>query len=178
MSRLGRFAHLRDEHCQVLQIPYEQGTVSMLVVLPAAADGLAELEHTLTAEKLAAWREQLVHEEVSVIVPKFTLRSSFPGLSGVLGAMGMPAPFSPTEADFSGITQDRQLFISAIVHQAFVEVNEQGTEAAAATAVVENLPTPLPTTFRADHPFLFLIIDHRTQAILFMGRVANPGEST
>ena len=176
MSSDGNYAHLSDEHCQVLQLPYKRGKASMLVVLPTDGEKLAELERTLTAEKVADWRQRLAREYVSIRLPKFTLRSKFPGMSAVLVEMGMQYAFSPTEANFTGLTQDRQFRIYAIVHQAFIEVNEQGTEAAAAT---EEADGDAPdTTFHADHPFLFLIIDHGTQAILFMGRVANPVERT
>ncbi|MBV8229818.1 MAG: hypothetical protein JO329_07530, partial [Planctomycetaceae bacterium] len=96
---------------------------------------------------------------------------------GMLSAMGMPDAFDLDRADFSGMTRGRDLYISAVIHKAFVEVNEEGTEAAAATGVVMSVravrPEPV-ASFRADHPFAFLIRDRRTGSLLFMGRVANP----
>ena len=96
-------------------------------------------------------------------------------LAQVLGAMGMPDAFS-SKADFSGMTGNKDLFISAVVHKAYVDVNEEGTEAAAATGVAMKLTSvaPPPPVFRADHPFVFLIRDNHTGSILFLGRTANP----
>jgi serpin B len=108
-------------------------------------------------------------------VPKFKMTSKF-NLGSVLRAMGMTAAFS-RNADFSGMTGNRDLFISAVVHQAYVDVNEEGTEAAAATGVVMKLTSAGPERipiFRADHPFIFLIRDKASGSILFLGRVMNP----
>ena len=102
-------------------------------------------------------------------LPKFKMTSEFM-LKDVLSEMGMPMAFDAAKADFSGMTTASKLFISDVVHKAFVDVNEEGTEAAAATAVVmEYMSLPLPATFRADHPFVFLIRDNRTGSILFLG---------
>ena len=112
---------------------------------------------------------------VEVLLPKFKTTSGFQ-LEKILGSMGMPQAFSRS-ADFSGMTGQRELFISAVIHKAFVNVDERGTEAAAATAVVMTRagpPGPRPAVFRADHPFLFLIRDNRTGSILFLGRLMNP----
>jgi serpin B len=111
-----------------------------------------------------------------VYLPKFKMTSQF-SMAKMLAAMGMPDAFSGA-ADFSGMNGKRDLFISAVIHKAFVEVNEEGTEAAAATAVVMRLtaiPTP-PPVFRADHPFIFMIKDNSSGSILFMGRVSNPAK--
>ena len=147
----------------------------MVVLLPKETGGLSGLEERLTAERLAEWLGQMRPRKVSVALPRFKVTSSF-SLADVLKAMGMTDAFS-TDADFSGMTGAKDLFLSAVIHKAFVDVNEQGTEAAAATAAVMNLtaamPQPVPV-FRADHPFLFLIRDNRTGSILFMGRVAHP----
>jgi serpin B len=113
---------------------------------------------------------------VHVFLPRFKMTSQFQ-LKGVLESMGMTLAFSQ-QADFSGISSEEQLFISTVIHKAFVDVNEQGTEAAAATGVVlapTSAPvTQEPVTFRADHPFVFLIRDHRSSSILFLGRLTNP----
>jgi serpin B len=108
-----------------------------------------------------------------VFLPRFTVTSAF-DLAEVLPSMGMVLAFTG-EADFSGMTGRKELFISAVVHQAFADVNEEGTEAAAATAVVmSRSASQPPPLFRADHPFLFLIRDNRTGGILFLGRVVKP----
>ena len=110
-------------------------------------------------------------------LPKFKMTSEF-DLGDVLASMGMSLAFSD-KADFSGMSAQEQLYFSAVIHKAFVDVNEEGTEAAAATAVAVRLAAELPrpeepVEFRADHPFMFLIRDSRTQAVLFLGRLVNP----
>ena len=113
--------------------------------------------------------------EVETYLPQFKLTEQFQ-LDSVLAELGMPSAFVPRRADFSGRNGKRDLFISAAIHKAFVDVNEEGTEAAAATAAVipQSTFTPEPTVFRADHPFVFMIRANRTGSILFMGRVTNP----
>jgi serpin B len=160
---------------QILSLPYEGGDLSMVVVLPKAKDGLAELERGLSTANLEAWTSSLSRREVDVYLPKFTMTSEFQ-LNEVLHKMGMIDAFTEA-ADFSGMNGRKDLFISAVLHKAFVDVNEEGTEAAAATAVVMEFmsvgPQPTPV-FRADHPFLFMIRHNKTGAVLFMGRVVNP----
>jgi serpin B len=152
----------------------------MLVLLPRQVEGLAELEKTLTAEKLKDWLNELRTQNAEVTLPKFLMTDEF-ALKDTLTALGMRKAFSPGEADFSGMNGGREpLVISTVTHKAFVEVNEEGTEAAAATAVgmaaLSAPPPPLPPVpvFRADHPFLFAICDVKTGLILFLGRVINP----
>jgi serpin B len=167
---------------QALEIPYESRDLSMIVFLPKDIGGLPALEESLTASHMKQWLDQLqwVHE-VILTLPKFKMTRQF-GLEGTLSAMGMPRAFDMNAADFSGMTVKRELFISAVIHKAFVDVNEKGTEAAAATAVVMEYATampprfqpPPPPVFRADHPFVFLIRDNRSGGILFMGRVTDP----
>ena len=167
---------------QVLEIPYKSRDLSMIVFLPRKIDGLPALEESLTAANMKHWLDRLqwVHE-VILTLPKFQMTREF-GLAGTLGAMGMPRAFDPVNADFSGMTGKRELFISAVIHKAFIDVDEKGTEAAAATAVVMEKATampprfqpPPPPVFRADHPFIFLIRDNRSGGILFMGRVIDP----
>jgi serpin B len=172
MRQTGRFAYGVAGEVQVLELPYVGKDLSMLVLLPKKIDGLADLEKKLSVKALAAWTSDLREQKVKVELPKFKMTSSF-RLEKVLRSMGMPLAFSG-EADFSGMTGKRELFISAVIHKAFVDVNEEGTEAAAATAVVMRAPSPPNPTFRADHPFLFLIRDNRTESILFLGRMMNP----
>jgi len=160
----------------ILELPYEGDDLSMLVLLPKAAGGLTALEKGLSPEWLAKWAKPLRKQEVQVYLPKFTMTSEF-GLKDVLVKLGMKDAFNAGAADFSGMDGSKELFISAVVHKAFVDVNEEGTEAAAATAVVVGTTAMMePTVFRADRPFVFLIRDNKTGSILFIGRVANPKE--
>ncbi len=170
MNQTGEFGYAEDADVQVLELPYAGEALSMVVLLPREPDGLPALEKSLDARKLADWLAKLRPRTVRVALPRFKMTSEFQ-LNEVLQAMGMRDAFA--EADFSGMTGARDLFIGAVVHKAFVDVNEEGTEAAAATAVVM-LRSSLPPPFRADHPFLFLIRDTRSGSILFLGRVINP----
>jgi serpin B len=153
---------------QVLEMPYAHGNgteLSMLVLLPKE-DSLTAAEEALDADL----RESLAPQNVRVFFPKFTLETEYP-LPGTLAAMGMPTAFTG-DADLSGMDGTRDLFVTGVFHKAFVDVNEEGTEAAAATGVaVGKGVTPV---FRADHPFVFLITEKDSGAILFMGRVVNP----
>jgi len=172
---------------QALEIPYKDKKLSMIIFLPNDVDGLPAFEQLLTADKSQQWLGQLQPcPEVIVTMPKFKMEAQF-GLKEVLIAMGMGQAFDIRAADFTGIMsrevmqRDGNLSISAVVHKADVDVNEEGTEASAATAVVSiskkvKTATPPPPIFRADHPFLFLIRDNRSGSILFMGRVTDPTE--
>ena len=178
MSITEDYKYAEPEGLQVLELPYVGKDVSMVVLLPREIDGLKQLEDSLTGPKLADWLAQLRSQKVNVFLPKFKLTSQF-GLADTLASMGMPAPFSP-QADFSGMDGTHELYISAVVHKAYVDVNEEGTEAAAATGVVATAravrrPEPIPT-FRADHPFIFLIRETRSGSVLFLGRMADPSK--
>ena len=184
MHRTADFGYFAGDNLQVLELPYQVARgdshgrgdrLSMVVLLPKAKDGLAALETSLSAEKVAEWLGQLHRREVRVALPRFKTTAEF-SLAEVLAAMGMKDAFDAGKADFSGMTGDRDLFISAVVHKAFVDTNEEGTEAAAATAVIAPLAAmpESPPVFRADHPFLFLIRDTKTGAILFLGRILDP----
>jgi serpin B len=174
------FNYTETDTVQVLRMPYAADggkQLSMLVILPKGND-LSAVEKTLTVERLDDWRNALSSRRVMVYFPKFTMETKY-SLPATLSAMGMPTAFT-TDADFSGMDGTRNLFIGDVIHQAFVDVNEEGTEAAAATAVIIRLTAirdepPIPV-FRADHPFLFLIQDDETGNILFMGRVMDPGQ--
>ena len=175
MHRTGSYAHHDAGSVQVLELPYRGERLSMVILLPKAKDGLAALEKALSPDALEGWLAGLRDERVAVALPKFTATQAFV-LNDTLKAMGMPLAFSPEGADFSGMNGGvGPLWISKVVHKAFVAVDEKGTEAAAATAVImERLAAPSGLEFRADHPFVYLIRDRRTGAILFMGRVVNP----
>jgi serine protease inhibitor len=172
------FGYAEFPDLQVLELPYRGHDLSMVVLLPRDANGLGALETKLTADNLAAWTKDLSEEKVCVFLPKFTTTQEF-SLSHALMAMGMTDAFS-RKADFSGMDGRKDLFISEVIQKAFVKVDEEGTEAAAATGVVMlgmavQAEKPIPV-FRADHPFLFLIRDNRTDSILFLGRIINPTE--
>jgi serpin B len=160
----------------LLDLPYEDNQLSMVVVLPKEVDGLPALAKSLTSAKLGEWLSKRAYRPVDVTLPKFKFTSQF-RLKGALTALGMKTPFSGA-ADFSGMTTRDNLFISDVIHKAFVDVHEKGTEAAAATAVIldkkKGGPLDEPVTFRADHPFVFLIRDNQTGSILFLGRLARP----
>src|SRR5262249_48017418 len=178
MHRKGGYYHYyQGDGFQALDMPYEGFELSMLIVLPTQEDGLAALEPRFASEGLY---QQLVdglyqEEEITVSLPRFTVEAEF-SLKPVLCALGAELAFSD-KADFSGIGEE-PLQISEVVHKAFVEVNEEGTEAAAATAVSMGLcavtPATEPVVFNADHPFLFFIKDRYTNAVLFCGRVLDP----
>lgn len=180
MRQTDRFGYAETDDLQLLELPYEGHDLSMVIVLPKSVDGLPDLETKLTAESVQKWMSGLRRRDVRVFLPRFKLTSQFE-LADVLRAMGMPLAFSE-RADFSGMSTVESLMLSQVVHKAFVDVSEEGTEAAAATAVVV-APTAAPAgdrdepvVFRADHPFVFLIRDNRTGAVLFVGRVVNPKE--
>lgn len=163
------------EGVQVLELPYVGHALSMVVLLPTEVDGLAGLEAQLTPQALAQWTAQMRPTEVLVFLPRFKVEAVFQ-LDDALKALGIVDAFSDLRANFAGMDGAAWLVISAVLHKAFVEVNEEGTEAAAATAVVMALraaarPQPI---FRADHPFLFLIRENSTGSILFLGRVVDP----
>lgn len=171
MRQMARLRFRVFDSCTALELPYE-GRLSMILFLPDARDGLSPLEERLTRGEMAEWLSELISTDptpVRVSVPKFISTSMFE-LADTLAAMGMPHAFHG--ADFSGMTGNCELFISNVVHQAFIEVHEQGTEAAASTAVV--MKRGGVNEFVADHPFLFLIIDKETGSFLFMGRVIDP----
>lgn len=185
MRTVEHFRFAAREGLKALELPYKGGQMSMLVLLPDAVDGLAALEGSLTAERLDAIVASLAHARVSVSLPRFTIDPSagLP-LRDVLQALGMRDAFSPDHADFTLMANpparaDR-LFISQVFHKAFVKVDEKGTEAAAATAVVMERAGSMPQKteeFKADHPFLFFIRDDSSGMILFMGQVTDPGSS-
>jgi len=181
MHRSGEFRYAAVADLQILELPYGDGSLSMVVLLPQTVDGLADLESMLTRQNLQRWTKSVKHEEeVKVYLPKFKTTSQFQ-MADTLKAMGIELAFT-ADADFSGMTGDHDLFISAVIHKAFVDVNEEGTEAAAATGVVmKRTAAPVqepkkPPVFRADHPFVFMIRDNRNGAILFLGRITNPLE--
>jgi|GEM_PF-406282 len=176
MSQKHKFRYAEFESLQILELPYVGNELSMLVLLPREADGLKELESRLSVENLKQWKSRLSMREVLVFLPKFKMTSKF-RLDKTLVSMGMVDAFSHTKANFAGMDgRPDWLYIGAVIHQAFVDVNEEGTEAAAATAVVmegRGRPVP-PPIFRADHPFVFLVQENQTGSILFIGKLTDP----
>ncbi len=183
MTQKNHFGYMENDNLQMLELPYagklqeakifSGNELSMIILLPQARDGLARLENFLSVANLDRWLGDLLLKKVEVFLPKFQINTGFE-LSKTLAAMGMPDAFN-TKSDFSGIDGTRDLYLSSVIHQAFVDVNEEGTEAAAATAVIvstRSMPPPTPI-FRADHPFIFLIRHNSSDSILFMGRVVN-----
>ncbi|MGA2069463.1 MAG: serpin family protein [Thermoguttaceae bacterium] len=169
-----------DEHgFAMIQMPYKGKELSMLVIAPRSVEGIAALEKMLTSERLAAWIGKLQQRTVTVFLPKFKLATEH-DMKETLEAMGISLAFS-RRADLGGMA-DVPLYVSMVLHKAFVEVNETGTEAAAATsgaAAGATFPPgmkPFTPVFRADKPFVFLIRDNRTGTILFLGRMMNPQE--
>jgi serpin B len=177
MHETGGFAYFDGGAFQALELAYKGGALAMVVLLPKDVDGLPALEQSLTAAALSEWTGKLAPvDKVVVTLPRFAMTRAFE-LNDALAAMGMAQAFTGA-ADFSGMTGRRDFTISAAIHKAFIDVNETGTEAAAATSIVMRATAmryePPPVVFRADHPFLFLIRDTRSGAILFLGRVADP----
>ena len=173
-----KFGYFSGGTFQAVAIPYKSGELSMIVFLPNDAAGLPVLEQSFTAANVQNWLSgSWRNNEIILTLPKFRMSSEFE-LAEALGALGMKQAFKEGAADFTGITGTRDLWISAAVHKAFVDVNEEGTEAAAATAIgmrgMAMAYEPPPIVFRADHPFVFLIRDNRSGGILFMGRVTDP----
>jgi serpin B len=170
------FKYAEVDGLQLLELPYAGDDLSMVLLLPREPDGLKGMEDLLNQQTLDRWLAQARQEKVAVFLPKFKLAAQF-SLAKPLAEMGMTDAFS-SNANFSGMDGERDLFISAVVHKAFVDVNEEGTEAAAATGVVMRMsavmrPRPMPI-FRADHPFIFLIRDNHSGSILFLGRLVDP----
>jgi len=185
MQSIVRVRHMQAGGYQAVDLDYRGGDLSMLVILPDRKVQLRDFEESVSVGMLESCMAQLISREVLLSLPRFKMTWAVE-LKPPLSSLGMPLAFSRGHADFSGINgyeppHEDSLFISAVFHKAFVEVNEEGTEAAAATAVVmeatlgmrRSTPPP-PPIFRADHPFLFAIRDRKSGAILFLGRMADP----
>ncbi|MCJ7509523.1 MAG: serpin family protein [Dehalococcoidia bacterium] len=171
MKQSKEFGYAEGAGYQAVSLPYGVSGVSMVLLVPQAGQFEA-FESSLNAERVDAIVKALERWSVTLSMPKFDFESSF-DLGETLEMMGMPDAFSAT-ADFSGMTGSRELFISAVVHKAFISVDEEGTEAAAATAVGMPASAAGHADLTVDRPFVFLIRDYETGAILFAGRVVNP----
>ncbi|XP_055962966.1 serpin B12 [Sorex fumeus] len=182
MNQKGLFniGFIEELKAQVLEMKYTKGGLSMFILLPAASEdnlkGLKELEQSITYEKLMAWSnsENLSEERVAVSLPQFTLEDSY-DLNSILQDMGITDIFDETKADLTGISPNPNFYLSKVIHKTFVEVDENGSEAAAASgAVGMEKSSPSWVTFNVNHPFLFFIRHKKTQTILFYGRVLSP----
>lgn len=173
MHRTGSYGYFENEIVQLLSIPFKGRDLSMMFALPKKTGALADLESKTTAASVGTWVAGIRPSEVVVALPRFELTKKF-DLVPTLRDMGMKTAFGPS-ADFSGLTDKERLYISDVVHKAFVLVNEEGAEAAASTGIGFR-PTSMPVrrNFRADHPFLFFIRDNKSGSILFIGRLAHP----
>jgi serpin B len=172
-SQKSTFNYTQNKDLQILEMSYAGEDLSMLILLPLD-DDIETLENSFTIEKLTEWKKSLRKRKVNIYIPKFKFETKYI-MNYTLSNLGMPTAFT-NSADFSGMTGTKDLKIDKVIHQAFIEVNEEGTEAAAATGIVmmqKSMPPPTPI-FKADHPFIFIIQQKETGNILFMGRVNNP----
>jgi serpin B len=178
MTQFQRLRYANQNGIQTLELPYRGSILSLLVLLPEEADGLKALEASLTASAIAEIAAKLRPRPVQVYLPQFRSKAQVE-LASTLSAMGMSLPFT-SGADFSGIATTEDLFLSAVIHETWIDVNTKGTEAAAATAVVADAapapPQQDPVEFRADRPFFYLVRDRRDGNVLFLGRMADPAE--
>ncbi|XP_022369535.1 serpin B12 isoform X2 [Enhydra lutris kenyoni] len=177
---LFRIGFIEELKAQILEMRYTKGALSMFVLLPScSADnvkGLEELERNITHEKIVTWSssENMSEETVDVSFPQFTLEDSY-DLNSILQDMGITDIFEEGKADLTGISPSPNFYLSKVFHKTFVEVNENGTQAVAASGAVGTVMSlPSWVTFTADHPFLFFIRHNKTQTILFYGRVCSP----
>ena len=177
MARTARFRTTGADACDLLELPYSGGGLSMVILLPRTRDGLPALEQQLGEAALSRWLaalDQAGSQELDVTLPRFKLAFSAE-LTKSLAQLGVVTAFVPGGADFSPIDGGRDLYVSTVIHKAFVDVNEEGTEAAAATGIgIKSAAVQMSRSFRVDHPFLFLIRDTSTGSLLFLGRIVDP----
>ncbi len=177
MRQRGEFGFFEDDKVQVLELPYAGERLSMVVLLPRDGATLEKAEKQLTLQNLGTWLAGLSEEKVDVELPRFRTSRSF-NLNGALITLGIKDAFGE-RADFSGMAAKEKLSLAEVVHKAFVEVNEEGTEAAAATAAATKSDTARQSrffSFKADHPFIYMIRDRQSGSIIFIGRLMNPAE--
>ena len=182
MNVFGTFNYTAADGVQVLEMPYKGDRLSMLVILPDDRDGISRVEDMLSADLIEQWRHELEPTNVNVTMPKFKMETKY-DLIGPLTGLGMPDVFNAAKADLSGIGkvlkpgfEGRNMYVTKALQKAYVDVNEEGTEAAAVTVIVIGIVSvpPPPPIFTADHPFIFMIVDNESGTILFMGRMSDP----
>ena len=175
MHQTETFGYAREDGYQLISLPYEGNKLSMLIILPDE-NNFTQVEKAMSGLDVQNLVSSISFAQLDLSMPKFKIESSI-GLADHLNAMGMKDAFIPGIADFSGMDGTHDLYISAVQHKAFIEVDETGTEAAAATAVVvgiESMPIDEPLKVNIDRPFIFIIVDNKTGSVLFLGRVINP----
>jgi len=180
MQQTHSFQYFATNEFQAIRLPYGGNSYSMLVFLPVADHGLDQLVADITPETWPEWRKRLSYREVHLTMPRFKLEYSRL-FNKPLIALGMESAFDSRTADFSGLwdaskTADPGVYVSFVIQKTFLEVNEEGTEAAAATAIgikADSVPPP-PEEMRVDRPFLCAIVDDRSGLILFMGAIDDP----
>ena len=168
------FFYAQTDDLQILELPYEGEDISMLILLPKE-DSLEKVEKDLTIEKLSELKGMMKERQISVSIPRFSFETKY-FMADALKQMGMPSAFDPDKADFSGMTGANELYVTSLIHQAFIEVNEEGTEAAASTSISMGITSVRPDFFYADRPFIFIIQEKTTGTMLFIGRVSDPGK--
>ena len=176
MFQKGRFRIKEKENTKVLEIPYADKNLSMFIILPDRKDGIKKLQNVLTTVMLSEMLSETEEVDAEIYIPKFKISYGTVDLTENFKKLGMNDAFDK-RADFSGMTGNKELFISGILHKAFIELNEEGAEAAAATAVVmgfKSAKTEKPFAFKADHPFIFVLRENSTGSILFMGTIVKP----
>ena len=173
MNVYGNFSYAQADGVQALKLPYKGDRLSMLVLLPSERGGISALEDAISAESVLEWQQAVVERDVIVSMPKFKMELKY-SLKEPLQDLGMADAFDPRLADLSGIAPF--LFVKDATHKTYTDVNEEGTEAAAVTVIVTAFISqpPPPPRFIADHPFIFIIQDDESGAILFMGRLSDP----
>jgi serpin B len=179
MRQTNSFPYFETEDFQMISLPYKSGKRSLVVVLPRRRDGIKQLEESITSENFSDWRTSSAREQVTVYLPKLEMEWNT-DLSERFQSMGLENIFKFSVNNYKNLTSDRKypMCVSQIFHKAHVIIDEEGTEAAAVTAIIMAGTTSMPPSrtyeFRADHPFIFFIADNATGAILFMGRYNKP----
>ncbi len=172
----GKFYYYENKDVQVLKLPYDDDRVYMLIILPKQA--INDIERNLSYDEIESWEKEMSEVDIDVFLPKFRFRTTY-DLNDVLSSMGMPTVFTE-HADLSGIDGRHDLYVSHVIHKAYIDVNEEGTEAAAATGITVGITSVRPhkrLVFKADHPFIFLIkyrYVNGHDVVLFMGKVVDP----
>lgn len=177
MNQERAFQYAEDKDVQILEMIYTDLRISMVIFLPKKNDGIKQLEKNFTYDNVKRWLSMLKEEKVDVYFPRFKTESTF-SLKNTLQALGMKAAFVLGQADFSGISTIEDGFIGEVLHKTYINVDEEGTEAAAVTAILwcglSMMPEKEKIVFKADHPFIYIIRDKVTKNILFCGRLMNP----
>ena len=176
MQQINSFNYMENETFRMVELPYKGDRVSMFIMLPQETETLDDVENSLDDTVLEDAVAQLSSSRVDVRLPKFKIETKY-DLKGVLKQLGMPTAFDRYKANFSGIADNVDMLISDVIHKAYIETDECGTEAAAATVVIIASCTCMPekpVLFNADKPFIFFIRDKLTKATIFMGRFNNP----